>query len=277
MPLLTFRNYLTTSPVVTDSCYITGFPFSNERYLYGVVPAHRSRLRLKGDIPDPSLYLAQYVHHYLVGQGIDIRKEPSCYRILSQSGRWRTDERRKLTVTYSPALKDLVRITHFTSRNLYADALLKAIGLHCPSDRWEAVSSFEKGVRVIKNYWNEKGLNTSSLWMYDGSGLSAANKVTARFLCDFYVAVSAHREISETFIRSLPQAGVEGTVRTLFKGTALQGRARLKSGTMSRVRCYGGYVTKNGKQYAVVILINNFSGKSTLVRAQVEELFLSLF
>ncbi|MDR2470280.1 MAG: D-alanyl-D-alanine carboxypeptidase/D-alanyl-D-alanine-endopeptidase [Tannerella sp.] len=277
MPLLTFRNYLTTLPVTTDSCYITGFPFSNERYLYGVVPTHRSRLRLKGDIPDPSLYLAQYFHHYLAGQGIDIRKEPSCYRILSESGRWRAEERRKLTVTYSPTLKEIVRITHLTSQNLYADALLKAIGLHEPSDRREAVSSFEKGVRVIKNYWNRKGLNTSPLWMYDGSGLSAANKVSARFLCDFFVAVSAHREISETFIRSLPQAGMEGTVRTLFKGTALQGKARLKSGTMSRVRCYGGYVTKDGKQYAVVILINNFSGKSALVRAQIEELFLSLF
>jgi D-alanyl-D-alanine carboxypeptidase/D-alanyl-D-alanine-endopeptidase (penicillin-binding protein 4) len=46
---------------------------------------------------------------------------------------------------------------------------------------------------------------------------------------------------------------------------------------MSRVRCYGGYVVKDGKRYAVAILINQFSGKNNLMRADVEELLLSLF
>ena len=113
--------------------------------------------------------------------------------------------------------------------------------------------------------------------MYDGSGLSAADRVTARFLCYLYRFMAIHPEVSQTFVRSLPQAGVEGTVRAMLKGSALQGKTRLKSGTMSRVRCYGGYITKDGKQYAVAILVNNFSGKSSLVRTQIEEMLLALF
>jgi len=75
----------------------------------------------------------------------------------------------------------------------------------------------------------------------------------------------------------LPQAGVDGTVRNMLRGSSLQGRTRLKSGSMSRVQCYGGYITKDGQQYAVAILVNNFSGRHNLLRGAVEELFLALF
>lgn len=277
MPFLVFHNYLKTAPVSTDSCYITGFPFSNERYLYGVVPERHSRIKLKGDIPEPSLFLAQYFNKYLIKNGIETKKEPSCYRILRESGQWPNAERKKLITTSSPALKDIIRITHFASQNLYADALLKTLGLRYVSESQEVISSFEKGVRVIRNYWHKKGLNTASLWMYDGSGLASSNKVTARFLCDLYAFMATRPEVSETFLRSLPQAGLEGTVRTMLKGSALQGKVRLKSGSMSRVRCYGGYIVKDKKQYAVAILINQFSGKNNLMKTSVEELLLSLF
>jgi D-alanyl-D-alanine carboxypeptidase/D-alanyl-D-alanine-endopeptidase (penicillin-binding protein 4) len=276
MPFLTFHNYLTSLPVPTDS-YITGFPFANERYLYGVVPTRRSRFKIKGDIPEPALYLAQYVNQYFKHQGIEIEKEPSCYRILSESGQWQTTERKKLITTYSPSLKEIVRITHFASQNLYADVLIKTLGLQYPSGQQEAISSFEKGARVIKEYWSRKGINTASLWMYDGSGLSASDKVTTRFLCDLLACMATRSNVSVTFVESLPQAGINGTVRTMLKDSSLQGKVRLKSGSMSRVRCYAGYITKDEKQYAVAILVNNFSGKSSLMKATIEELLLSLF
>jgi D-alanyl-D-alanine carboxypeptidase/D-alanyl-D-alanine-endopeptidase (penicillin-binding protein 4) len=277
MPSLKFHNRLKALPVSTDSCYITGFPFSNERYLYGVVPAHRRRYAIKGDIPDPALFLAQYVNQYMNRHGIEIKGEASCHRLLSQSGQWTATGRKNLITTFSPALKEILRITHFASQNLYADVLLKTIGLQYRGGEREAVSSFEKGVRVIKSYWQEKGLDVASLWMYDGSGLSAGNKMTARFLCDLLSLMATRPDVSETFLHSLPQAGVEGTVRSMLRGSALQGRVRLKSGSMTRVRCYGGYIFKDGRQYAVAILINQFSGKSALMRSSVEELLLALF
>lgn len=278
MPFLTFHNYLTAVPVPSDSCYITGFPFSNERYLYGVVSAGRCRHKIKGDIPDPSLYLAQYFNHYLQRRGIEVKGTPTCYRLLSEAGQWSASERKKLITTYSLPLSEMIRITNFVSHNLYADALLKTLGLqYAPSGQWERLSSFEKGVRTLKNHWNKKGLNTASLWMYDGSGLAITDKVTTRFLCDLYACMANQPNVSETYFQSLPQAGVDGTLRNMFKGSPLHGKARMKSGSMSRVRCYGGYITKDEKQYAVAILINNFSGKSNRMKALIEELFLSLF
>jgi D-alanyl-D-alanine carboxypeptidase/D-alanyl-D-alanine-endopeptidase (penicillin-binding protein 4) len=275
---LLFHNYMTTKKNVKgDSTYIVGFPYSNERYLYGVVPANRSEYRLSGDIPEPALFLAEYVTECLKKEQIQVTAPPSCYRLLRQEGKWNPQQDRKvITTSYSPALKDLVRITNHTSHNLYADALLKTIGLKCRSDD-ETVSSFGRGIRSVRRRWEEKGLETSSLWMFDGSGLAPANKVTAQFLCELLVYMATRSDVSKTFVESLPQAGMEGTVKNILNGSPLQGKTRLKSGSMNRVRSYAGYVTKEEKQYAVAILINNFSCQQSRMKSDIEALLLSLF
>ena len=277
MPLLTFYNYLNTSPAPSDSSDIIGFPFSNERYLYGLIRTNQSRARITGDIPEPALYLAQYFSDYLISNGISIENSPACHRLLSLMNDWPAAERKKLITTYSPSIKEIVRITNFVSQNLYADALLKTLGLRYQSNRSEVISSFEKGSRIVKDYWNRKDINTASLWMFDGSGLAITDKVTVNFLCDLYIYMATKSGASGSFIESLPQPGINGTVRNMLRGSSLQGRIRLKSGSMSRVLCYGGYVTKNGKQYAVALLVNNYAGQQNMMRGAIEELLLAIF
>jgi D-alanyl-D-alanine carboxypeptidase/D-alanyl-D-alanine-endopeptidase (penicillin-binding protein 4) len=272
---LLFHNYLTAQKTATDSTYITGFPYSNERYLYGVVPANRSGYRLSGDLPEPALFLAGYVTELLKKEDIQITAPPSCHRILSQEGKWNRQDRKIITITYSPPLKDLVRITNHVSNNLYADAMLKTIGLKYRSD--DPVSSFDKGIKTVHKHWEEKGLKTSSLWMFDGSGLALADKITAHFLCELLAYMATKSDVSKTFVESIPRAGMEGTVKNTLKGSSLQGKTRLKSGSMSRVRSYAGYVTKEDKQYAIAILINNFSCKQSRIKTDIEQLILSLF
>jgi D-alanyl-D-alanine carboxypeptidase/D-alanyl-D-alanine-endopeptidase (penicillin-binding protein 4) len=277
MPSIRFINYLTSLPILSDSCYIVGAPFSNERTLYGVMRTNQSQAKITGDIPEPALFLAQYFSGYLNNNGVAIEKEATSHRIMSQQGEWKYTERKNIVTTFSPPLTEIVRITNFVSHNLYADALLKTLGIRYQSVKPEAISSFEKGSVVIKNYWTAKGFNTSSLWMFDGSGLAITDKVTVEFLCDLYCYMATKSGVSGSFIEALPQAGMDGTVRNMLRGTSLQGRARLKSGSMSRVQCYGGYITKDGKQYAVAILVNNFSGRQNLLRGAIEELLLALF
>jgi D-alanyl-D-alanine carboxypeptidase/D-alanyl-D-alanine-endopeptidase (penicillin-binding protein 4) len=277
MPQLNFHNYLNTAPIPSDSCYIVGFPFSNERSLYGVLRPHQSRAGISGDIPDPALYLAHYFSDYLINNGIEVEKSPTCYRILSHTGEWKQTNRKLLTTTCSPPLTEIVRITNFVSHNLYADALIKTLGLRYQSNRYEVISSFEKGFKVVKDHWERKGLNTSSLWMFDGSGLAITDKVTVEFLCDLYRYMASKSGVTGSFIESLPQAGMDGTVRNMLRGSSLQGRTRLKSGSMSRVQCYGGYISKDGKQYAIALMINNFTGRQNLMRGSIEELLLALF
>ncbi|MDR0348873.1 MAG: D-alanyl-D-alanine carboxypeptidase/D-alanyl-D-alanine-endopeptidase [Tannerella sp.] len=277
MRFITFHNYMQTLPVSKDSFYITGFPYADDRYLYGSLRASQTSAKITGDIPEPALYAAQYFANYLfVYHDIQVEKEASCYRILSQSDQWNKTERKKIITTYSPALKEIIRITNFKSHNLYADALLKTLGLQYQSEIKENISSFEKGIRIIKKHLEKNKINVSSLWMYDGSGLASTNKATSEFLCDLYIHMS-NSPVAETYLKSLPLAGIEGTVRNFLKGTSLQGKMHLKSGSMSRVTAYGGYIQKDGKNYAVALLINNFPGKITQMKSKIEELFLSLF
>ena len=270
-----YHNYLTTNKFGIDSTYIIGFPYVNERYLYGTVPSNRFEYRLIGDIPEPSLYLAQRFTELLKNDTIRVFGTPTCYRILLQNNEWQMQERKLLITTYSPPLKELVRITNHTSHNLYADALLKTAGLRNQTD--ELQSSLEKGIGVVKRHWEAKGLSVSSLWMFDGSGLSPSDKTTASFLCDLLLYMYTQSPVSKSFIESLPRVGIEGTVANMFKGSVLQGQTRLKSGSMSRVRSYAGYVVKDNKTFAVAILVNNFSCSQTQMRQDIERLLLALF
>jgi D-alanyl-D-alanine carboxypeptidase/D-alanyl-D-alanine-endopeptidase (penicillin-binding protein 4) len=276
MPSLKFYNYLTTQSVSTDSFYITGFPYTYERYLYGVVRSGHNMLKIEGDIPDPPLFAAQYFLEYLKNRGIEIAGEATCHRLLTQAGECPSSERKILITTYSPPLEEIVRIINFISYNMYADALVKTLGLRYRPPEDETISSFERGTKIVVDHWTKKGLNTRSLCLYDGSGLASTNKVTTSFLCDMYIYMAKKSDVFIPFFNSFPRVGADGTVRSFLKGSKLEGN-RLKSGSMSNVQCYGGYIIKDDKQYAVALLVNNFSGKNKEIRTAIETLFLSLF
>ncbi|MDR1645239.1 MAG: D-alanyl-D-alanine carboxypeptidase/D-alanyl-D-alanine-endopeptidase [Tannerellaceae bacterium] len=277
IPGLRFHNYLTSAPVTTDSSFITGLPFSNDRYLYGALPANRRHFPLRGDIPDPPLFLAQYLHECLQQEGIRVKGGPSCFRLLQQANKWPATERKTLTTTYSPPLREIIRITNQRSHNLYAEALLKALGAtqYRPKPG-EVISSTGKGLEVVRAHWQEKGFD-ASLWMSDGSGLAISNKVTAASICELLAYMATEARQGEVFVASLPRAGLEGTVAGILKDSALQGKARLKSGGMSRVRTYAGYITRENRPCAVALFAQDYSCTMQEITKEIEILLLSLF
>lgn len=272
-----FHNYLKAGAISSDNAYIMGAPYMTDRSLYGMIPANRERFILKGDIPDPALFLAQYLTNNLKQAGIEIEGAPSNYRIEAEAGRWKDSQKNTIATTYSPALKEIAKVTNHVSHNLFADALIKTIGLQYNPKKEEVISSFERGIHIVNDHWKKKGLDISTLWMYDGSGLAPADKVSAGFIGEMLTYMATQSEVSNTFIASLPQAGVDGSVRNFLKGTSLQGKARLKSGGISRVRSYAGYVTKDGKTYAVAIFANNYACSMSQMTKELEKLLLQLF
>lgn len=277
IPFIRFKNYLKAAPVSSDSAYIIGAPLDDVRYLYGVLPANREAYVLKGDIPDPALYLACYLTDQLQQKGIRVDGSPSCYRIEVEENRWKKGERKEIVTTYSPTLREIASICNHVSHNLYADALVKTVGLQYKPRRNEMISSFGRGVQVVKEYWEKKGLDVFPLRMNDGSGLAPADKVSAGFMGELLVYMATESAVSDAFIASLPQAGIEGSVRNFLKGSKLQGKARLKSGGITGVRSYAGYITKDGKTYAVAVFSNNYSCPMSRMTRALEKLLLQLF
>ena len=277
IPFIRFKNYLKAAPVSSDSAYIIGAPLDDVRYLYGVLPANREAYVLKGDIPDPALYLARYLTDQLQQKGIRVDGSPSCYRIEVEENRWKKGERKEIVTTYSPTLREIASVCNHVSHNLYADALVKTVGLQYKPRRNEMLSSFGRGVQVVKEYWEKKGLDVFPLRMNDGSGLAPADKVSAGFMGELLVYMATESAVSDAFIASLPQAGIEGSVRNFLKGSKLQGKAHLKSGGITGVRSYAGYITKDGKTYAVAVFSNNYSCPMSRMTGALEKLLLQLF
>lgn len=277
IPFIRFKNYLKAAPVSSDSAYIIGAPLDDVRYLYGVLPANREAYVLKGDIPDPALYLARYLTDQLQQKGIRVDGSPSCYRIEVEENRWKKGERKEIVTTYSPTLREIASVCNHVSHNLYADALVKTVGLQYKPRRNEMISSFGRGVQVVKEYWEKKGLDVFPLRMNDGSGLAPADKVSVGFMGELLVYMATESAVSDAFIASLPQAGIEGSVRNFLKGSKLQGKARLKSGGITGVRSYAGYITKDGRTYAVAVFSNNYSCPMSRMTRALEKLLLQLF
>ncbi len=78
-------------------------------------------------------------------------------------------------------------------------------------------------------------------------------------------------------MNSLPIAGVNGTVKNFLHDTCLQGNARLKSGSMSGVRCYAGYIQRSDKEYIVCIFANNYHCNPQEINKSIEGILLNVF
>jgi D-alanyl-D-alanine carboxypeptidase/D-alanyl-D-alanine-endopeptidase (penicillin-binding protein 4) len=102
------------------------------------------------------------------------------------------------------------------------------------------------------------------------------NAVSAQFLTDLLMYMDKKGVKSGAFYQSLPVAGKEGTVVSFLKGTPLASKARFKTGSMTNVQAYAGYIEKGDKRYAVAIIINNFTDKRAQLKKDIEQLLLSL-
>ncbi|MEG1722119.1 MAG: D-alanyl-D-alanine carboxypeptidase/D-alanyl-D-alanine-endopeptidase [Bacteroidales bacterium] len=255
IPGLKINNRLLPRPTSFDSAYLYGAPYASERYLYGAVPQSGSEFTIKGDLPDPPLQTAQFARDYLVAHGIICKGNAVSAREYDLKGDI-SEERKVLWKYYSQPLAEIARQTNVHSLNLYAEGLLRQIAPSAPV-------AIEQMVR----YWKKRGLDTNGLFIYDGSGLSPSNRLTAGFLSGLMYQMRA----DEIFVKSLPVAGKEGTVSSFLKNSVYSGKARLKSGSIKQVVAYTGYIDGKDK-YAVSILVNNATCSSREVRKAIEKL-----
>ncbi|MBN2667085.1 MAG: D-alanyl-D-alanine carboxypeptidase, partial [Bacteroidales bacterium] len=79
----------------------------------------------------------------------------------------------------------------------------------------------------------------------------------------------------EAFMKSLPEAGKEGTLKSAFRNPAFESKLKAKSGSFTRARSYTGYFTaRSGREMVFSILVNNFSGPSQTIVAGIEAILL---
>jgi D-alanyl-D-alanine carboxypeptidase/D-alanyl-D-alanine-endopeptidase (penicillin-binding protein 4) len=259
MEEIRFTNEIKASESNNDESFVSGIPFSNARRLYGNIPANRSSFAVKGDIPDPGLFLAQYFRSYLQKNGIEVDGKATSFRLHPAF----PEEEKMLGSVRSDYLSSIALVINFRSNNHYAEALYKELSLL-------------KSINIA-DYWKKNGLDSSALMMFDGSGMSPLNAVSAGFLIDILVYMDRKTGKSGAFYRSLPLVGKEGTVASFLRNTPLAGKARLKSGSITNVQSYSGYIENGNRRYAVSVIVNHFTGKRADLKKQIEKLLQGLF
>ena len=276
---LTFQNRLSLNSSGRDNGYIYGAPFSYERAVRGDIPAGRTEFSIKGDIPDPGLLLGETLAVYLNRAGLKIDKVETArgdyFSNYCSPERAASRHTGKVIATkVSRPMKEIIREVSVESNNHFAEHLIRTIGRKSRSDIYE--DALEAGISYVQEFWRSKGVTTTSLRMYDGSGLAPQNAVSPQFLTDLLVYMYSKSDKSSDFFNSLPKAGEEGTLKSFLRDTKLSGRIVAKSGSIGGVQCYSGYLIDGRKKYAFTVMVNKFNGTRPQVREAIEQFLLGL-
>jgi D-alanyl-D-alanine carboxypeptidase/D-alanyl-D-alanine-endopeptidase (penicillin-binding protein 4) len=155
----------------------------------------------------------------------------------------------------SPPLSVIAAQTLKPSQNLYAELILRTLGKATAAD--PKLTSEDAGKEAVRNFLKQAGIDSSSLVMLDGSGLSRADLVTADTTLQLLTYMNRHR-FGSTFREALPVAGLDGTLRNRMKGTPAQNNVRAKTGTLGTATSLSGYVlSAAGERLVFSLMINN--------------------
>jgi len=132
------------------------------------------------------------------------------------------------------------------------------------------------GARAILQFWNNKGLDTRGMYFYDGNGLSRKNSVSPKQLVDA-LFIMQRSPYFRQFYESLPLAGYSGTLHKAMKGTEAQGRVRAKTGTISKVKSFAGYVhTLSGQRLIFSLIVNDYNCRTRLMKKKLEAILIRM-
>ncbi|MBN2807272.1 MAG: D-alanyl-D-alanine carboxypeptidase/D-alanyl-D-alanine-endopeptidase [Prolixibacteraceae bacterium] len=264
IPGLIVQNEVVSSNDQRDMAYVFGSPFDSFRVIKGTLPVNKASFRIRASIPDPAALLVQDLKQALEEIGVVII--PADYSSPS------FQSNTILFTHESPPLSELIKVINHESMNLCAEHLCKHLGLVL-----NGTGTTEAGVKAIVNYWKNRGIDTEFFFMADGSGLSRANAISAETLVNILIEMKSSRYF-EDYLSSIPLTGLEGTMQFYFHDSFLKGKAHAKSGSMTRVRSFAGYMTtRTGTPLAFAIMVNNFSGSSMDTAKKMEELMENIY
>lgn len=268
IPQLSINNYLQAGNSHRDLSYIYGGPYQYNRYISGEIPKNKSRFTVKGSIPDPAFLCTYQLDSLLTKSGINIHLPPTTLRLSSNKV---IDKLTKITSTYSPRLESIITQTNLYSINLYAEHLLNHIGLSIKNK-----GNYASGIEAVIDFWKSKGIDVGGMNLHDGSGLSRFNTLTTKQLAAIMQYMSKGKN-NAVFENSLAVAGKSGTLSSFAQNTAAEGNINGKSGYMTNVRSYAGFVTtKSNKKAVFAIIVNNYNCTAYEMKKMLEKVLIGL-
>ena len=137
------------------------------------------------------------------------------------------------------------------SDNLYAESMFYQLGAAAGNHPSTAKNSAAAVNRLV----SKVGLDPKRYSIADGSGLSLYNYVSAELEVRLLRYAFRNSNIYLHLHPALPEAGVDGTLRSRMRGTFTQGNVFAKTGTVTGISSLAGYCTAaNGHRLAFSII-----------------------
>ena len=266
---LTLSNLITTGAAgATPAVARRRFPGSSRLELRGVLPIRTRPFSETASVDNPTQYfvtalraVARRERDRRPGTGRGHRRSRSRARRAADP-----------LITYqSPPLSTLATTMMRLSQNLYAETLLKTLGVNGGPGTAE---SGRMAVRSVLQGWN---IDAGGLIQADGSGLSRYNLITPDTMVAILTHVGRDERLRSAFEATLPVAGRNGTLENRMKGTPADGSARVKTGSLTGVRAMAGYVrSADGEMLAFAIFANNYDNSSSVINAACDAIIVRL-
>jgi D-alanyl-D-alanine carboxypeptidase/D-alanyl-D-alanine-endopeptidase (penicillin-binding protein 4) len=219
--------------------------YASNGFVRGTIPVDEKAFVISGSFPNPPMQLLALLENRLDSAGL----QPQSFAVSDNK---EIPAYQKLGVLYSPSLDSLNYWFMKKSINLYGEALIKTIAYE-----QTGFGSTDKGLELVKKFWQEQGIEKSALRMLDGSGLSPQNRVTA-----------------DALTKVLQYAKSRPWFSYYYDALPFYNQMKLKSGTIGGAKSFAGYHTaKDGTAYTVAMIINNYDGSAAEI---VKKMFLVL-
>ena len=262
IPYLQLKNYVLASSKSGDNSYILGGPNEYIKQIEGTLPANQMAFEVKGSIPNPSLFLAYTLLEELKKSGVNVNGTFGSHleRGIPTSKTFFTQ--------LSPTLHEIAKITNKHSINFFAEC----IGLEVK----KKMNTESYSEALEKCFGKEIGFHKNTI--LDASGLSPANTITPINYYKVLKTMYGDKNLKNYFMETLSVSGRDGTLKSFGTGKNFSGNFIGKSGYISNIRGYAGYLkTKKDKNLTVVILVNHYTSENTAVKGKIEDLLEYLY
>jgi D-alanyl-D-alanine carboxypeptidase/D-alanyl-D-alanine-endopeptidase (penicillin-binding protein 4) len=241
LPYATIINNLQTAAAGTgDNSQPYLPPYGNITFIEGTVPAGGLDT-VSGSLPEPYTPIATALKKMFADKNIihtGIIQSSMDYTLMKKN---LPHYDSLIGTIYSPPMDSIIYWFMKKSINLYGENLIKTMAM----EKY-GIGTTDSGVAIMRNYWQERGLEKSAFRVADGSGLSAKDHVTTYGLVQALLYAKT-RPWFAAFYNSLP----------IYNGM------HMKSGTIAGVKSYSGYHTSaKGNGYVFSMIVNNYDGST---------------
>lgn len=235
---ISFDNALSTGTQRSgDNAYIYPVPGSSRALVKGTVPCCVDSFVIAGAVLQPNEAAVKVIQNLLQDAGV--LQVQATTDVVIRHGPMPG------TVFYthtSPSLDSIIYWFNRKSINLYGEALLKQIAL-----QGKGKADTDTGIKLLQQHWQQRGIDTEAINIYDGSGLSPLDRITTTAQVNV-LAYARRQPWYAAFHQSLPE----------YNGM------KMKSGTISDVKGFCGYHrSRAGREYIFSFLVNNYNGPSS--------------